>query len=120
MGRIVPPIRRTGSPNSFLCVFFHCFVPHSDVLSKSHASEASSSLGLPASGVDHMKVSLRQTGTPASIPDHELLCRIGEGSYGEVWLARSAISVRNLVELSSLASLVGRAARRPTVHRPAG
>ena len=28
---------------------------------------------------------------PPFIPDHELLRRIGRGSYGEVWLARSAI-----------------------------
>ncbi len=25
------------------------------------------------------------------IPDHELVCRIGQGSYGEVWLARSVM-----------------------------
>jgi CHASE2 domain-containing sensor protein len=28
-------------------------------------------------------------GEPPSIPDHQLLRRIGSGSYGEVWLARS-------------------------------
>ena len=28
---------------------------------------------------------------PPSIPDHELIRRIGAGSYGEVWLARSAV-----------------------------
>src|SRR6266516_262914 len=28
---------------------------------------------------------------PPSIPDHELLRRIGGGSYGEVWLARNVL-----------------------------
>src|SRR6266446_4938982 len=28
---------------------------------------------------------------PPQIPDHELLRRIGRGSYGEVWLARSIL-----------------------------
>ena len=28
---------------------------------------------------------------PLSIPDHELMRCIGTGSYGEVWLARSAV-----------------------------
>lgn len=28
---------------------------------------------------------------PVSIPDHELLCCIGRGSYGEVWLARNTM-----------------------------
>ena len=27
---------------------------------------------------------------PPPIPDHEVLCLIGRGSYGEVWLARTA------------------------------
>ena len=58
---------------------------------KSHASEASSSLGRLASGAENIAPSARQRGVPPSVPDHELLCRIGQGSYGEVWLARSAI-----------------------------
>jgi serine/threonine protein kinase len=28
---------------------------------------------------------------PVSIPDHELVCAIGQGSYGEVWLARNVL-----------------------------
>src|SRR2546426_71347 len=34
----------------------------------------------------------RPLGTaPPAVPDHELLRRIGEGSYGEVWLARNKL-----------------------------
>ena len=29
--------------------------------------------------------------TPPTIPDHELLRRIGNGSYGDVWLAKNAV-----------------------------
>src|SRR5262245_7871708 len=28
---------------------------------------------------------------PPAVPDHELLRRIGSGSYGEVWLARNVV-----------------------------
>src|SRR5215471_7727440 len=28
---------------------------------------------------------------PPQIPDHELIRRIGQGAYGEVWLARNAL-----------------------------
>ena len=28
--------------------------------------------------------------SPPTIPDHELVRRIGQGAYGEVWLARNA------------------------------
>ncbi len=31
---------------------------------------------------------LGRTGPPPTVPDHELLCQIGLGSYGEVWIAR--------------------------------
>src|SRR5437870_3306132 len=33
------------------------------------------------------------------IPDHELLCRIGCGSYGEVWLARSKLGTLRAVKV---------------------
>src|SRR2546426_9820065 len=33
------------------------------------------------------------------VPDHELLCRIGIGSYGEVWLARSALGTFRAVKI---------------------
>jgi serine/threonine protein kinase len=37
--------------------------------------------------------------SPPSIPDHELLRRIGGGSYGEVWLARNAIGSLHAVKI---------------------
>lgn len=35
----------------------------------------------------------------AVIPDHELLCLIGKGSYGEVWLARSALGAHRAIKI---------------------
>src|SRR5207244_3248832 len=37
--------------------------------------------------------------TPPVIPDHELLRLIGVGSYGEVWLARSALGSLRAVKV---------------------
>jgi len=34
-----------------------------------------------------------------NVPDHVLSCRIGRGSYGEVWLARSVLGVRRAVKV---------------------
>ncbi len=42
--------------------------------------------------------STHQPQTP-EIPDHELLCLIGRGSYGEVWLARNAIGTLRAVKI---------------------
>src|SRR6266516_7405692 len=36
---------------------------------------------------------------PPSIPDHELLRPIGEGSYGEVWLARNKLGTLRAVKI---------------------
>ena len=37
--------------------------------------------------------------TPHQVPDHTLLRRIGTGSYGEVWLARSTLGVQRAVKI---------------------
>jgi serine/threonine protein kinase len=37
--------------------------------------------------------------SPPHIPDHELLRRIGSGSYGEVWLARNVIGTLRAVKV---------------------
>jgi len=36
---------------------------------------------------------------PAFVPDHQLLRRIGRGSYGEVWLARSSLGTYRAVKV---------------------
>ncbi len=48
---------------------------------------------------DRIEASLGLTGpplqklrdAPPQVPDHELIRRIGQGAYGEVWLARNAL-----------------------------
>ena len=37
--------------------------------------------------------------SPPEIPDHELLHRIGGGSYGEVWLARNVMGTYRAVKI---------------------
>jgi len=41
----------------------------------------------------------RPSRPPPRIPDHELLCLIGHGSYGEVWLARSVVGTLRAVKV---------------------
>ena len=36
---------------------------------------------------------------PPEVPDHALLCLIGQGSFGEVWLARNAIGTLRAVKI---------------------
>jgi hypothetical protein len=36
---------------------------------------------------------------PPSIPDHEMLRRIGSGACGEVWLARKAVGTPRAVKI---------------------
>lgn len=38
-------------------------------------------------------------GPPPTIPDHELVCRIGGGAYGEVWLARNVLGSARAVKV---------------------
>lgn len=37
--------------------------------------------------------------SPLQVPDHELLRRIGGGSYGEVWLARNIMGTYRAVKI---------------------
>ena len=37
----------------------------------------------------------------AEVPDHVLLCLIGRGSFGEVWMARNAIGTLRAVKVVS-------------------
>src|SRR5215207_9515040 len=41
----------------------------------------------------------REEHPPPQIPDHELIHRIGAGSYGEVWLARSITGMYRAVKV---------------------
>src|SRR5262245_61273893 len=41
---------------------------------------------------------------PPVIPDHHLLRRIGEGAYGEVWLARNVLGTHRAVKIVRRAS----------------
>jgi serine/threonine protein kinase len=38
-------------------------------------------------------------GPPLTVADHELMARIGQGSYGEVWLARNVFGILRAVQV---------------------
>ena len=47
-----------------------------------------------------MEIRESKVGAPSiRIPDHELFRQIGSGSYGEVWLARSALGTFRAVKI---------------------
>jgi WD40 repeat protein len=48
---------------------------------------------------NHPRAARLPENLPPLIPDHELLRRIGVGSYGEVWLARNVMSTRRAVKV---------------------
>lgn len=58
-------------------------------------NELSSSLGPATDGI----ASETPAPPPPVIPDHELIRRIGKGSYGEVWLARNALGTWRAVKI---------------------
>src|SRR5439155_18071182 len=51
------------------------------------------------SGVLNTPSLQHSTTPPPSVPDHELLRRIGGGSYGEVWLARSKLGTMRAIKI---------------------
>src|SRR5438067_3969596 len=48
----------------------------------------------PSSSADNIS-----SGPPPPIPDHDIIARIGAGSYGEVWLARSITGALRAVKV---------------------
>jgi hypothetical protein len=39
--------------------------------------------------------------SPPEIPDHELIRRVGSGSYGEVWLAKNVLGAYRAISFDS-------------------
>jgi len=48
---------------------------------------------------NHATSAIEPVSPPPSIPDHELLRRIGRGAYGEVWLARNVMGAWRAVKV---------------------
>src|SRR5262245_64744935 len=64
------------------------------------APEESPNFGLGAAAPQHPQGPLTgRQDARTTIPDHELLKKIGEGSYGKVWLARNALGTLRAVKI---------------------
>ena len=57
------------------------------------ADEIKARIGLAGPPLSHI------TDTPPEVPDHEMVRCIGQGSYGEVWLARNAVGTWRAVKV---------------------
>jgi tetratricopeptide (TPR) repeat protein len=57
------------------------------------ADDLKARMGLSGPALEHFQ------SAPPAIPDHELVRRVGQGSYGEVWLARSAVGTWRAVKV---------------------
>jgi len=58
-----------------------------------NAEELKARIGLDGSSLGHIPE------TPPEIPDHNMLRLIGQGSYGEVWLAQNAVGTGRAVKV---------------------
>src|SRR5882724_97743 len=66
---------------------------------KSQESKDISSSDLRPIGAESVGPLRPHSDAPPAIPDHELLRRIGSGSYGEVWLARDVLGQYRAVKI---------------------
>ena len=95
--------RRRGS---FVVPDLSLAMPHDAPDQRASSGEGAERAVVPTSATNndaHMTsetTSLQSAGTsPPSIPEHELFRRIGGGSYGEVWLARSQMGSYRAVKI---------------------
>ena len=66
---------------------------------ESDPSSPNEAQGLPVSGGMHSGPSHMAPASPPIIPDHNLIRRIGSGSYGEVWLAGNVVGTERAVKV---------------------
>src|SRR5207249_6878325 len=52
-----------------------------------------------AAGMSFSQLSTPTSEPPPHVPEHDLLHRIGRGSYGEVWLARNVIGAHHAIKI---------------------
>src|SRR2546422_6762143 len=95
--------RRRGS---FVVPDLSLAMPHDAPDQRASSGEGAERAVVPTSATNdeaHVSpdtASLQSAGTsPPSIPEHELLRRIGGGSYGEVWLARNQMGSYRAVKI---------------------